>query len=54
MPQLEYVELSVQQLEYVEQTPTPEKNTQGLGEQMQNSNEVTQWCPQIYVSLTSK
>ena len=38
MPQLEYVELSscvelsVEQLEYVEQTPTPEKNTQGLGD----------------------
>ena len=30
-----------------QQTPTPENNTQGLGEQMQNSNEVTQRCPQI-------
>ena len=34
--------------------PTLENNAQGLGEQMQNSNEVTQWCPQIYVSQTSK
>ena len=34
--------------------PTPDNNTQGLGEQMQNSNEVTLWCPQIYVSPTSK
>ena len=35
-------------------TPTPENNTQGLGEQMQNSNEVTQWCQQIYLSPTTK
>ena len=34
--------------------PTPENNTQGLGEQMQNSNEVIQRCLQIYVSSTSK
>ena len=31
-------------------TPTPENNTQGFGEQMESSNEVTQRCPQIYVS----
>ena len=31
-------------------TPTPDNNTQGFGEQMQNSNEVTQRCPQIYVT----
>ena len=35
-------------------TPKPENDTQGLGEQMQNSNEVIQRCPQIYVSTTSK
>ena len=29
-----------------QQTPTPEKNTQGLGEQMHSSNEATQKCPQ--------
>ena len=31
-------------------TRTPDYNTQGLGEQMKNSNEVTQWC---YFSPTS-
>ena len=29
-----------------QQTPTPENNTQGLGEQMYSSNEATQRCPQ--------
>ena len=28
-----------------QQTPTPENNTQGLGEQMHSSNEATQLCP---------
>ena len=37
-----------------QQTPTPENNTQGLGEQMQSSIEATQRCPQRYASLTSK
>ena len=31
-------------------TLTPENYTQGLGEQMQNSNEVTQMCPQPHVN----
>ena len=35
-------------------TPTPENNIQGLGEQMENGNEVPQRCLQIYVSPTSK
>ena len=30
----------------LQQTPTPENNTQGLGKQMHNSNEATQRCPQ--------
>ena len=30
----------------LQQTPTPENNIQGLGEQMQSSNEATQRCPQ--------
>ena len=34
--------------------PTSENNTQVLGERIQNGNEVTQRCPQIYVSPTSK
>ena len=34
-------------------TPTPENNTQGLGEQMHNSNDVTQRCPQRLASPTS-
>ena len=33
-------------------TPTPENNTQGFEEHMQNRNEVTQRCSQIYVSPT--
>ena len=37
-----------------QQTPTPENNTQGLGEQMHSSNEVTQRCPQRRASPTSK
>ena len=48
-PGAQEAEGDIQQL-----TPTPENNTQGLGEQMQNSNEVTQRCPQIFVSPTSK
>ena len=35
-------------------TPTLENNNPGLGEQMQNSNEVAYRCPQIYISPTSK
>ena len=35
-------------------TPTPENNTRGLGEQMQNSKEVSQTCPRTHVSPTSK
>ena len=42
-------EYDIQQL-----IPTMENNTVGLGEQIQNSNEVTQRCPQIYISPTSK
>ena len=44
-------ESDIQQL-----THTMENNIQGLREQMQNSNEVTQRCPQnlIYVLSTSK
>ena len=38
----------------IQMTPTLENNTHGLREQMQNSNEVTQRCPQIYISPTSK
>ena len=34
-------------------TPTPENNTQRLGEQMHNSNKVTQRCPQRHASPTS-
>ena len=30
--------------------PTPEKNTQGLGEQMHSSNEATHKCPQRHAS----
>ena len=37
-----------------EHTPTPENNTQGLGEQMHSSNKVTQRCPQTLASPTSK
>ena len=40
-------ESDIQQL-----TPTPENNTQWLGDQMQNSNEVTQRCPQILFHQT--
>ena len=36
------------------QTPTPENNTQGLGEPMHNSNEAAQRCPQRHASPTSK
>ena len=36
-------EADIQQL-----TPTPDNNTQRLGEQMHNSNEVTLRCPQIF------
>ena len=35
-------------------TPTPKNNTQGFGEQIHNSNEVTQRCPKKYASPTSK
>ena len=37
-----------------QQTPKLEKNTQGLGEQMQSSNEATQRYPQRQASTTSK
>ena len=38
----------VQEAEHsADDPPTSENNTQGLREQMQNSNEVTQRCPQI-------
>ena len=33
---------------------TPENNTQGLGEQMHNSNEATQSCPERHASANSK
>ena len=36
------------------QPPTPENNTQGLGEQMHSNNEATQMCPQRHASSTSK
>ena len=45
-PGTQEAEGSIQQL-----TATLENNTQGLGEHMQNSNEITQKCPQMYVSL---
>ena len=48
-PGAQEAEGDIQQL-----TPTPENNTQGLGEQMKNNNEVTQRCPQVYVSPNSK
>ena len=49
-PRAQEAEGDIQQL-----TPTPESDTQRLGEQMQYSgNEVTQRCPQMYVSPTSK
>ena len=35
-------------------TPTPENNTQGLGEEMHSSYEATQRCPQGHASPTSK
>ena len=35
-------------------TPTPENNTQGLGEQMHSCYEATQRCPQTHASPTSK
>ena len=37
-----------------QQIPTPENNTQGLGEQMHSRNEATQRCPQRHASPTSK
>ena len=37
-----------------QQTITLENNTQGLGEQIHNSNEVTQRCPQRNALPTSK
>ena len=37
-----------------QQTPTPENNTQGLGEQMYSSNEATQRYPQRHTSPTLK
>ena len=43
-PSAQEAERDIQQL-----TPTPENNTHGLAEQMQNCNEVTQRCPQIYI-----
>ena len=47
-PGAQEAEGDIQQL-----TPTPKNNTQGLGEQMQSRNEVTQRYLQIYVSPTS-
>ena len=35
-------------------TPTPENNTQGLGEKMHHFNEATHRCPQRHASPTSK
>ena len=37
-----------------QQTPTPENNTQDLGEQMHGSHEAKQRCPQRHASPTSK
>ena len=48
-PGAQEAEDDIQQL-----THALENNTQGLREQMYNSNEVTQRCPQRYVSPTSK
>ena len=48
-PGVQEAEGDIQQL-----TATTENNTHRLGEQMQNSNEVTQRWAQIYVSPTSK
>ena len=35
-----------------QQTPTPEKNAQGLGEQLHSSNKATLKCPQRHASST--
>ena len=35
-----------------QQTPKPENNIQGLGEQMHSSNEATQRCPQTQAAPT--
>ena len=37
-----------------QETPTPESNTEGFGEQMHSGNEETQRCPQRHASPTSK
>ena len=48
-PGAQEAEGGIQQL-----TPTPENNTQGLGEQMKTGNEVTQRCRKIHFSPSPK